>query len=64
MARLDRTRWNDQTLTYRSGKALGCPGCGQSNWHVGRTTAECAHCATALPLSLDSGHWTDLRRAA
>lgn len=27
-----------------------CPGCGRANWHVGRATAECAFCATALPL--------------
>ena len=28
-----------------------CPGCGRSHWFVGRTTAECAFCATALPLA-------------
>jgi hypothetical protein len=27
-----------------------CPSCGKSNWIVGRMTAECAFCATALPL--------------
>ncbi len=64
MARLDRIRWNDATPTYRPGNELGCPGCGKSHWHVGRSTAECAYCATALPLSLDTGHWTVLRRAA
>jgi hypothetical protein len=29
-----------------------CPGCGRSHWHVGRSTAECAFCQTALPLAL------------
>ncbi len=29
-----------------------CPGCGKSHWHVGRFSAECAHCETALPLAM------------
>jgi hypothetical protein len=32
-----------------------CPGCGKSNWYVGRTTAECAFCGSALPLAEASG---------
>jgi hypothetical protein len=28
-----------------------CPGCGRSHWYVGRITAECGHCGTALPLA-------------
>ena len=28
-----------------------CPGCGHSQWYVGRVTAECAICGTALPLA-------------
>lgn len=35
--------------TYRAGAC--CPACGGSQWHVGRTTAECAICATALPIA-------------
>lgn len=35
---------------YRQTEANHCPGCGHSAWHVGRQTAECAHCATAIPL--------------
>lgn len=27
-----------------------CPGCGQAQWYIGRVSAECAFCATALPL--------------
>ena len=29
-----------------------CPGCGRSHWYVGRMSAECAHCETALPLAI------------
>ena len=29
-----------------------CPGCGKSHWHVGRMSAECAYCQTALPLAM------------
>ena len=29
-----------------------CPGCGKSHWYVGRMSAECAHCETALPLAI------------
>ncbi len=28
-----------------------CPGCGRTHWHIGRATAECAFCETALPLA-------------
>lgn len=29
-----------------------CPGCGRSHWFVGRMSAECAYCETALPLAM------------
>ena len=64
MARLDHTRWNGAPLAYRPGVETRCPDCGKTSWLVGRSTAECAFCATALPLSADQGHWIDLRRAA
>ena len=35
---------------YRADEVNHCPGCGRSQWLVGRITAECAFCATALPL--------------
>jgi len=35
---------------YRLGLGNHCPGCGRSNWWVGRSVAECAFCATALPI--------------
>lgn len=34
---------------YRTGTR--CPSCGGSAWHVGRLSAECGQCATALPLA-------------
>lgn len=37
-------------LIYRMEERNRCPGCGQAQWIVGRTTAECAFCGTALPL--------------
>lgn len=35
---------------YRLNHVNHCPGCGKTHWLVGRKTAECAFCATALPL--------------
>ena len=37
-------------IAYRQDQANHCPGCGQSQWMIGRATAECAFCGTALPL--------------
>ena len=28
-----------------------CPGCDGKHWHIGRMSAECAMCGTALPLA-------------
>ncbi|HWH22016.1 MAG TPA: hypothetical protein VNT25_01815 [Allosphingosinicella sp.] len=36
---------------YRENKVNQCPGCGRTQWYVGRISAECCFCATALPLS-------------
>nr|WP_317893622.1 hypothetical protein [uncultured Sphingomonas sp.] len=36
---------------YRLSETNHCPGCGQSHWFVGRMSAECAFCHTALPIS-------------
>lgn len=35
---------------YRFGETNHCRGCGRSQWYIGRTTAECAFCSTAIPL--------------
>ena len=39
---------------YRLHSDNRCPGCHRSHWLVGRLLAECAFCATALPI--DDGH--------
>jgi tRNA(Ile2) C34 agmatinyltransferase TiaS len=36
--------------TYHDGETNHCPGCGRSQWIIGRVTAECVFCGTALPL--------------
>lgn len=41
----------DHRVTYRLSEPNPCPGCGQSHWFVGRMSAECAFCHTALPIS-------------
>ena len=32
-----------------------CPGCGRTHWWIGRITAECAHCDTALMIVSKGG---------
>jgi hypothetical protein len=36
---------------YREHEVNHCPGCGRTQWIIGRVSAECAFCATALPLA-------------
>lgn len=45
------------SVLYREREINHCPGCGRTHWYIGRQTAECAFCSTALPLeaSLRSG---------
>ena len=38
-------------IVYRANEANHCPGCGRSNWYVGRVSAECGFCGTAVPLA-------------
>jgi hypothetical protein len=38
-------------VVYRENEVNHCPGCGRSHWFVGRLSAECGFCATALPLA-------------
>lgn len=50
---------------YHAGEVNRCPGCLRSQWLVGRSTAECVFCGTALPLehtalegtSLGTAYW-------
>ena len=37
-------------VVYREHETNHCPGCGRTQWLIGRLMAECAFCATALPL--------------
>jgi hypothetical protein len=37
-------------VVYRDHQTNHCPGCGRCQWLIGRLMAECAFCATALPL--------------
>lgn len=41
----------DYQPVYHDGKVNHCPGCGRTHWLIGRISAECAFCATALPLA-------------
>ena len=38
-------------IAYRMHETNHCPGCGKSHWLMGRMTAECAYCGTAIPLN-------------
>jgi hypothetical protein len=38
-------------VVYREHEVNHCPGCGRTQWIIGRVSAECAFCATALPLA-------------
>lgn len=45
-----RQSQTDSPIGYRQDQARSCPDCGHTHWLVGRSTVECAYCATALPL--------------
>ncbi len=38
-------------VVYHENEVNHCPGCGRTHWYVGRVSAECGFCATAIPLS-------------
>lgn len=38
-------------IVYRADASNHCPGCGRSQWYVGRVSAECGFCGTAVPLA-------------
>jgi len=42
-------------VVYREDEINHCPGCGRTHWYVGRVSAECGFCATALPLAAAAG---------
>ena len=43
-------------VVYRENEVNHCPGCGRTHWHVGRVTAECGFCSTAVPLAAAATH--------
>ena len=47
----DRLARRGHHIVYRSNTLNFCPGCGRSQWYVGRISAECGFCATAVPLA-------------
>ena len=38
-------------VVYRASETNRCPGCGHAQWYVGRVTAECVFCGTAIVLA-------------
>ena len=38
-------------IVYRANEPNHCPGCGRSQWYIGRVSAECGFCGTAVPLA-------------
>ena len=43
-------------IVYRANESNHCPGCGRSQWFIGRISAECGFCGTAVPLAEASRH--------
>jgi hypothetical protein len=43
-------------IVYRANESNHCPGCGRSQWYIGRVSAECGFCGTAVPLAEASWH--------
>jgi PilZ domain len=43
-------------IVYRTDSSNHCPGCGRSHWYIGRVSAECGFCGTAIPLAEAARH--------
>lgn len=52
----DRFSPNGYAIPYRMGERNYCPGCTRQHWHIGRLTAECAFCGTAIPMEAVHGY--------
>ena len=48
-------------VVYRANENNRCPGCGRAQWYVGRMTAECGFCGTAVALA--EAAWSGAGRA-
>jgi hypothetical protein len=44
-------------IVYRANATNHCPGCGRSHWLIGRISAECGFCGTAIPLAEARGDY-------
>lgn len=42
-------------LLYHEGQTNHCPACSGTHWMIGRATAQCVRCDTALPLAMMPG---------
>jgi hypothetical protein len=55
MASVSAVQWKPYErgyhAVYREHEVNHCPGCGRTHWLIGRVSAECAFCETALPLA-------------
>ena len=51
-------------IVYRANESNHCPGCGRSHWYIGRISAECGFCGTAVPLAETSRHEAIARPAS
>ncbi|OQW45022.1 MAG: hypothetical protein A4S16_02490 [Proteobacteria bacterium SG_bin6] len=50
--------------SFRAEEINRCPGCGGNHWYVGRITAECAFCGSALPIAVTGAREGLTARAA
>ncbi len=50
--------------SYWADRANICPACARSNWLVGRHSAECGFCGTALPIAGTLSHQMVLEQQA
>ena len=48
-------------VMYRQQETNYCPGCGRTQWMIGRALAECAFCSTAVPLEASMIERSDVR---
>lgn len=60
---INPSSWGYRVMYYQ-GEHNHCPGCGHSNWHIGRASAQCAFCDTTLLLAANRAPAFDLYEAA
>lgn len=51
-------------ILYHPGEVNRCPACGRTHWYVGRLSAECGFCGTALALAETARTGAGLFRSA